>query len=456
MASPTLLQVPQQPGVATVQANGLLRIRFSMILLNLLAGCVFILFNFGGFLSYAAHTWFPNSTFTEPVVQVADWPNKLLLMLNGSAPDMLEALLRFCFYGIWVFLAFALFLAIRHQNILIAGNALLGLVAGASSIVVLAWLGMGFVQLSGIVWMVLQFLLGAWTVFATFLGSLLTPIWNFLYPILSFLWPIALALFAVGVVLWTVTALMTRSRWAGVLSIAVVVIFGGLIFLNRESLLPFWGRVVAFLTPIGQFLGSTLGVVWEWFVRVFIFLVGLILIIMLVASGVGIVLLVVGSLGAILVDQFRTAGHSGKGHWEVLFGSFSIGLALALIFWTCSASPELAAIVDRTWDSTMPFLSAVSSSQLGDAFLPQAVRDLSHMALSGVQAPLFDALVLAIVLPISYISLLRNLGTQPKQHTQVTVRYFSRDVLQLGLMLALSFPLLVIVALSAALPHDDA
>lgn len=450
----TQVMVQQQPRIAAAPTSRFLGISFSDVLLSFFAGCVFILFNFSGFLTYAAHTWFPDTPFAEPVVQMATWPDKLLLILNISAPDMLQELLRFSFYGIWVFLAFALLLAIRRQNVLIAVNVMLGLVAGASGIVLLAWLGVGLVLLSGLAWMVLQFLFSIWGTIVTFLVSLVAGLWGFLSPIVSFLWPIALALVVAGWMLAAIVAVFKRSRWAGVLSIAVLALVGGLIFFMRDALLPLWNRVMEILAPIGQFLGSVLGVAWEWIVRIFLFLVGVIVILGLIASGAGVVLLVVGSIGAILVDQFRTGWRSGNGHWATLFGAFSIGLALALIFWTCSGSPDLAAMVDQTWASTMPFLSAVSPSQLGDTFLPEAVRDISHMALIGIQAPLFDTLVLAIVLPLSYISLIRGLGSP--HNTEVPAPFFSRNVLILGGMLVFALPIMVLTALSAAAPSEDA
>ncbi|MBK6433136.1 hypothetical protein [Candidatus Amarolinea dominans] len=185
------------------------RPNISVLLLDVTFGIVFALFNFDGFLRYAAHHWLSSSWLAETIVRISWWPQRFLASLNASHLSLFHDLLVLCFYGVWVCLGFIALLSLIRLNLRITFSGLLGLTTGAASIGILAWLGVLLVVLGGVLMAVLRFLLRIWNFLVGILGAvwtfivrILTAIWGFLLPIINFLLPILLIVAVIALVVW--------------------------------------------------------------------------------------------------------------------------------------------------------------------------------------------------------------------------------------------------------------
>lgn len=438
------------------------RLNIPIFFLDVVAGIVFTLFNFDGFLRYVAHHWVSSPRLTETIVQVSWWPERFLSGLNASRLALFHNVLVLCFYGLWIYLGFIIVLSLVRLNPRITFSGLLGLTTGVSSIAILAWIGVILVILGGILMAVLRFLLQIWNFLVgilgaiwTFIARIITAIWNFLLPIITFLLPIVLVLGAVALVVWAIITLVRRFGYGGV-AIALVAAIAG--YFLRDALLIaarwLWSALLFVIGIIGSilsWLGWLIGTIVGWIFKVLVpkILIPLGFILLVIGS----VLIVVGSLGAMLLDQFRAAWHSGSGQKGILLGAFSVGLSLSLIFWVSMGSNEASRTIDLAWHETALLANSASPMHIFGGTLPVAVREASIEMFRSGSAPNFDAIVLALVLPLSYFSVLRGLTMHKTDDFRVS--FIHQDILMVGGALALAIPAILLVMVAAMVPRED-
>lgn len=434
----------------------------SVLLLDVAFGVVFTLFNFDGFLRYVARYWLSSSWLTDTIVQMAEWPQRFLTNLNASDLSLFHDLLVLCFYGVWIYLGFIALFSLIRLNPRITFSGLLGLTTGVASIGILAWLGVLLVILGGILVAVLRFLLRIWNFLVGILSAvwafvvrILTAVWDFLLPIIHFLLPILLVVAVIALVVWAVIVLVRRFGYGSIVAVLLAAIAG---YFLRDTLLVIgrwlWAAILFVLGILGNvvsWLGWLIGVMVGWIFQVLIpqILIPLGFILLIVGS----VLIAVGTFGSMLLDQFRAAWHSGSGHKGILLGAFSVGLSLALVFWVCLGSNEASRTVDRAWQETALVANHLSPIHIFSSILPVSVRNASIGMFAGNSAPNFDAVILALVLPLSYFGVLRGLTMRNTDAFRAS--FVHQDVLVVGGALALAIPAILLVMIAALMPREE-
>ncbi len=329
-------------------------------------------------------------------------------------------------------------------------NGTLGLVVGLTSIPILAWLTVGLIYVAFLLWSLLIFLKGLWDVVGAWVNGILQGIGNFLQPIISFLWPVVLILSLVGLLIGIAVLLIRQLKVFGVV---IVLLLAVGVYLGWPSLTTFYQNTGV---PILQGLGGALGVFlgWLWAGLAFVIVWALIILFWLsiVFAILGVTLGVLGTLGSTLVDQIRSAWHSGTGHRGILLGAFSIGLAISLLLWASSTSGT-GAIVDGAWHVHSFLLRDVSPTQTLIALLPQGVRDASSVIFGSASPPMFDFLLLALVLPLSFIGIMRGLSVRHADGFRTS--FIRRDIMLVMAALLFAIPVLLSTIIGVNLPHDD-
>jgi len=429
--------------------------------LDIVLGFVFVIFNFDGFMRHAAHNWSPNRTITDLIIKVSRWPAQFIPTSQSEMAVFLHDVMVLCFYGIWIYLGIVALLAIVRMNQRIVGSGLLGFTSGASTIAILSWLGLLLIAIAGMIIAIVRFLGVVWNFIIRILGpifkfifDILAAIWGFLWPIISFLLPYIFWLIVIGIVLWIIVEIV---RALGYKSILIAVIIGAVGYLFWPQIIIIWHKyiepIVMWILNALMWILGIIGSIFLWIYNAIIWLVMHLIPIAFVTATIGVILIIVGTAGAFLVDQIRAAWHNGSGHKGVLLGSFSVGLALALIIWVSSGSPVMASAIDQAWQETAFVAQTVRPTQIFDVMLPESVREISHQFFVDADAPNFDALVLALILPISYFGLLRGMVKRYEDEFRAT--FISQDILIVAGAIALAIPAIILVLLSVLVPRDQ-
>ncbi len=164
-------------------------------------------------------------------------------------------------------------------------------------------------------------------------------------------------------------------------------------------------------------------------------------------TGIGIFAL----FGHLLIDQYKAAWESGTGSKGVIAASFSIGVALSLVFLNCYSDIEQMAVIDTIWVDVVPFVREVSPISIFEAFIPQVYRELIQYLLSSLSYPLFDSFVLVTVIFFSSIGIIRGLFS-PSLEDRFQVTFIGKEAALLALSPVLGVILLLFVAF---LPKED-
>lgn len=439
----------------------MLKQRTSIIAIDLILGFVFVIFNFDGFMRYSARNWSPNPTITNLVYEVSRWPAKIIPTSTPETVTFLHDVMVLCFYGVWIYLGVVTLLALIRLNPRILGSSVLGLASGASTIAILSWLGLLLIAVGGIVVAIFRFLEIIWDFIIRvlapvweFIASVFLAIWGFLGPIIVFLLPYITGLVLIALALWVVIEIIRVLRYKSILVAAIIGLIG---YFTWPVLIIIWER---FLEPVILWILTTLlwilsGIIWilAFIHNGILWLIVNLIPISFITITVGLILTIVGAAGALLVDQIRAAWHSGSGHKGVLLGSFSIGLSFALIIWVSSGSPAMTLAIDQAWQETTFVAQSIQPSQVFDAMLPDSVREVSHHFFTDTDAPNFDVIVLALILPISYFGLLR--GMTKRYDDEFRATFIHKDILVVGGAIILAIPVIIFILLAMVLPRDD-
>ncbi len=247
-----------------------------------------------------------------------------------------------------------------------------------------------------------------------FIGDIFGAIFGFFGAIIEFfiksgLWPLALIVLG-GIIIFVLVRYWKDLRefvvTTGVIGLIGVAAF--LLFKLLQFIWPFLKPIFAFLGKIAEFIGRILG------------FIGRILVPLFLALLVG---WIIYGLGAILMDTFRGAWHSGNGRRGVIICSLSVGTLLAIIL----------------METNLYHVTAYYPSY----FSVFAMHYL-HVSL-----PLVDAFICLLVLGISILGAFRNV---PKMQAELDLKRFQTGFFMLSLGLVIG---IVFVAIAAALSQGN-
>ena len=289
--------------------------------------------------------------------------------------------------GLVAYLAALALLAIRHQQLDLFVAGAVSLAIGTAILNLFAWLVYLFVLLIILIAIVVGWILGVLGIilkavftFVLFLSGFVVKFFVFIWGLLVAFWAFLISspwwILAALLVLALIVFLAVRYREALVAMIQIVVwsavIVGGLLLVR-------WLIIV--LEPLWAFLGRILAVIFQFLGVIFRFLAFIL--------GYVVVGLVVGyvvyGIGAWVMDLFRAAWKSGNGRRGVIIGALAIGMALAFILLETNLYHT-----DSFPFYPLPALTAVH-------FFHQI-------------SPVFDIIVALLVVAVSILGVLRNLG----------------------------------------------
>ncbi len=449
------------------------RERLSAAILAVLTGCIFVWFNFNGLIRHFGKQGLPSdSAFSDSVMSVSLFPKQLL----GSSPEALYLWMVACFVGIWIYLGAVLLLALVRVRASLAGYGVLGVAGGGFAPALLCWAGL-------LVWGVLKVI----GVIFGFIFHILGVVMVFIVKVLVFASPVLLGIALVAAIVW-----IWKENGAKPL---LFVAAGGVLLYFLAPVLKFiFEKIHLALLWIAEMLAFLFG----WLPAVLVWLAKAVFVLLCITSIIG----VIGCVGQILIDQFKTAVEAGKSQKGVLTASFSLGLSIALILLVAAGSPQaaiaqghstipvtsqqdatshtartttlakkkrrkhgratkapiitpavvvtpppapvpmagIATTIDRAWTQSTWIFKTASPTRIFLATLPASVEEWARKTFRTASAPIFDAVVLALVLGFSLIGLLR--GIFSRSELEYKMRFYNRDLVAVAVI-----PLVVVMLL---------
>jgi hypothetical protein len=424
--------------------------RWSVLLIEIPVGILFFLFNFDGFMRFVARNYVVNinQSLAEWIIGFSYLPRQFYAMLSQTESDLFLSLFRLALYGIGTYFVLILLLSFREKHSRMFFYSLGGLTIGFLNVPILAW-----------------------TIFLIFaLVIFLLAIINFILPILIY---IGLVLLGIWLVVLTIQFLWERYKWGTVITAVLTATFAYLwgkpvfLFLLTNILWPIFSALIATISFIVQILGAVLGFlarILEPLIKVlliFIQILGAVLgflarilevLLIFIAgmfifiTGIGIIAL----LGRLLIDQYKAAWESGSGSKGVLAGSFSVGLALGLIFLNCYGHSDQMSTIDRAWAEVVTFANWISPMNVFEFLIPPSYSEAISLIFSSLSYPLFDSFVLVTVLALSWIGIIRGMFSTLRDEFRVT--FVSKEAL--GLVVAVPMGVFLLL-LQAIAPKED-
>jgi hypothetical protein len=319
----------------------------------------------------------------------ARWGLDVNAVISQSLPSFAELML-YLIYGMGLYLAVLLLLAIRHGQLGLFGWGLFSLAISICLFHLIAWVGYIMVRVIGFVlWLIsviTRFLAGLIGPILRFLGDLALAIFDAIYrlfePFLGNLWWIGaiLLLFClvfVVVKFWNSFVDALRIAFSFIVGLAitagVIYLFVLLWRIVGDAILA----ILSFLAKVLAFLGRILSVV---------------------ALGL-VVLIAIATVGQLLLDQLKGALSAGNRRRGVIIGAIAIGSSIAILL-------------------------LVSNVYKTDSLLPATVARFCLDFLQQ-QAPTLDALICLTIVGLSVIGVVRNL---PRLRTEPTWDEFGKSL----------------------------
>jgi len=383
------------------------------------------------------------------------------------------SLFRLALYGIGIYFVLILLLSFREKHSRMFFYSLGGLTIGFLSVPILAWTIF-------LIFALVNFLLAI----INFINELWMNILKWLIPFLPILIYIGLVLLGIWLVVLTIQFLWKRYKWGTVITAVLTATFAYLwgkpvfLFLLTNILWPIFSALIATISFIVQILGAVLGFlarileplintisfivqilgavlgflarILELLIKVllifiagmFIFIAGMFIFI----TGIGIIAL----LGRLLIDQYKAAWESGSGSKGVLVGSFSVGLALGLIFLNCYGHSDRMSTIDRAWAEVVTFANWISPMNVFEFLIPPSYSEVISLIFSSLSYPLFDSFVLVTALALSWIGIIRGMFSTLQDEFRVT--FVSKEAL--GLVFAVPIGVFLLFS-QAIVPKED-
>src|SRR5258708_15556092 len=287
-------------------------------LLSVAVGVVFVLFNFSGLIRH-----FLNPILSQDSTSGNLLFSVLLLPKHVQSIEFLSTAMLVCLFGLWGYLAGLLVLAFVKSNARLAIEGFLALLIGIFSIPLLGW---GLISAYWIIWLISKVVIFIYWIVSKIIDFILyifSALFKLLVVLLHYTWPILIALVIIALVLW----LRKRKSDSQFSLMKALLCAAGIaaIYFMRLPLIAFFLR---FIWPILQWCKQVLGILFVWLGVLFKWLFYLAVVFFAFVMLIGIL----GSIGYLLIDQFRTAWQWARSRKGVILNSFAIGSSLSLIF----------------------------------------------------------------------------------------------------------------------------
>jgi hypothetical protein len=296
--------------------------------------------------------------------------------------------------GLAVYLAALALLSLRHQrfDLFLAGGVSLGV--GTAILNILAWVVYLIALLFIVIAIIVAWIFSIIGIIFHAIFSFLAFLWSYVAQFFEFIWGLLLAfwVFLISSPWWIAAALVVlaaliffavrfREEFLGFLVFifwtAVIV---GAVFLIRWLIIilaPLWAFLARIFAAIFQFLG----IIFRFLFTAIVFLITVFL--------VG---FVIYGIGAWVMDLFRGAWKSGNERRGVIIGALAIGSALAIL------------LLETNLYHTNGF-----------PFYP--LQALGIVTYFHVVSPIFDVIMALLVITVSVLGILRNLGQLQEEPT---------------------------------------
>lgn len=405
------------------------RVNWRYLSAELAVGFVFFTFNFRGFLAYGANEWAPQWV-AKPTFALLRFTESTLAF-TGSGTAWSPRLAEWIVVGLWLYIAILFVTALTFLKPGRLANGLSGLCVGLGSIVLLSWTAVVLVTI------------------ATAFGTIVTVLFNIVSAIFDFISALIVVAFpylaGIGLAIGLVYAVVHFSRALGLTAVKYALGAGASIaiawmafpllrWFYASLLIP----ILQFLAPIVAWVAAALGVVLT-----------MVLIMVVVLAIAGALVFVLGLLGRLAIDQFRTAWEGGRGERPMALAGFAVGSAFALLLTVAAGLPDIAGSIDAAWHERAWLLNTWSPAASHFQALPDGLAGAFAAIFQHASAPVFDAVILAALLTTAALGAIR--GWEAEEDAW-PARYISHDALKVGFGLSLG---LLVLVIAATLPEDS-
>lgn len=462
--------------------------RFTIILFDIMLGIVFVVANFGGYLRNSVRSAATTQpTLFRTISFVTDLPKQTL----GSSNEMLYRWMVVCFFALWIYLVGVLILALVRRRGVLAASGLGGFIVGAASLAILCWAALFTMAIVGFVLRVLITITGFVLRIFSFIGSIISSIAGWIGHFVIWAAPVLLPLVVIAI-----AAFVWKAFGAKVLGLLVA----------GCALLYFLAPVASWIIrnifrPVFAWLWSVAVFLLWWLPVIILWIFHLIFVIAASLTGVCLVFGLIGCIGHMIFDQMKTAWDAGRSQKGVAFGSFSLGVSLALILLVSMGQDQSIALpqtiriapradsvqmpktttkskkskrpdrragktivssepkptvptvptdprpnataVDRAWVHSSMVPESFSLTRTFAATLPGGVEKWAARTFVQTSAPIFDAALLLLALSLSLCGMCR--GMVSRGEFEMTTTFYSKDLLCLAFI-----PVAVVLAVVAS------
>ncbi len=399
-----------------------------MLSAELTLGLVVFIYNFRGFLAYAVNQWAPQS-LANPTLSLLRFTDSTLAF-TGSGSAWSPRLAEWLVVGLWGYVAILFVTSLIFMKPGRLANGLSGLCIGLGSIVLLSWTGVVLGRIASIIGAIVTFVFSVVGTVFHFISALVAVV----FPYLAGIALIIGVVYAVIVLARALGLTLVKYAFAALATAAVVWLALPLLrWCYASLLLP----ILHFLAPVVGWIVAALGVVL------------MVVLASVVVLGVaGVLVFVLGMLGRLGIEQFRTAWEGGRGERPMALAGFSVGSTFALLLTVTAGLPDVAAGIDAAWHDHAWFLNTWSPAASHFQALPDTVAGVFAAIFQHASAPVFDGVVLAALLITATAGAMRRWATEEDWQA----RYISADALKVGATLSFS---LLVLAIAAILPDDS-
>lgn len=461
------------------------RDRFRAIAFAVAAGCLFIWFNFNGLIrNFTRARWPAESHVSTAVIWVSLLPKQIL----SPSAETLYFWVFFCFIALWMYVTTVLLLAVVRGRWSLAKWGIAGTISGGLALPVICWTGL-------IAWIVLRF----FAKIAGFIFHGLAVVFTWIVKAIVFAAPVLvpLAFIAVLVRVWKAYGPKLVFSAVGVLGLLYLLIpVWRWMLAQLEWLLE---KIAAFFAWVGEILARLfrwIGPVIVWCIKALLIVLGITSLIGIIGCighvlidqlktamdagksqkalfaasfsiGVSLALVLLVAAGrpevvtAPVASPVASPGAAPARTEMLRNGSEMPKLAkpnrkrrkkrrahkpqpsVAPTVVTAPRPPvpapvDLAATIDRVWSQSTFVFKGLSPTHVFHTVLPTVVREWARTTFGSISAPMFDVVLLALILSLSVFGLLR--GIFSRSEIEYKIRFYNSDLLLIAVI-----PLLVVL-----------
>jgi len=385
-------------------------------------GLLFVLFSVPGFFRYMANHWVHFSLLAKPLIAMADFPAFVYSLMTPSPHELFLTSLRLLLYGIGGYLLGLFCLAgCKGRGAL---NSILGFVGGVLVIHALLWAIQIVIWIVRAVIAIINLVIDLIVYVFHFIGSLLHIVPATTHPPATEV-PVPAHPYHPA------TEVTARPSWfhVGIAFISTHLWLLVLVALLIVLLMILSEGVRNFFAILGAFVA---------FIVVAYFVFAVILLGLLLAEIVG-----VGAfLGNIVLDDFIASWESGQGPVESFTGAFGVGMGISMFLLSALGATRAYSLMVQEWSINLPLWQHFSPVKVFYAILPAHFRQVFSIWFFSNTFPIFDVLLLILVIAAAYLGLLRGLWAYKEKEGEFRRFFFSKEanLLLLSPLIALLVP----------------